>query len=44
MEQLTGFYVVESDNLDDLLNCVGKLAEGEGSIEVRECVDHSSDM
>jgi hypothetical protein len=44
VEQLTGFYLVESDNLDDLLNCVGKLAEGEGSIEVRECVDHSSHM
>jgi hypothetical protein len=41
VEQITGFYVIESDDLDDLLKCVGKLAEGEGRLEVRECVDHS---
>lgn len=41
VEQLTGFYAVETDNLDDLLKCVGKLAEGGGRLEVRECVDHS---
>jgi len=41
VEQLTGFYTVESDDLDDLLKCVGKLAEGEGRLEVRACVDHS---
>ncbi len=41
IEQLTGFYVIESNDLEDLLKCVGKLAEGEGRLEVRECVDHS---
>lgn len=44
-EQLSGFYVVESDDLDDLLQCVGILADveggAEGGIEVRPCVDHS---
>jgi hypothetical protein len=39
-EQLTGFYTVETDDLDDLLNVVGILAEG-GRVEVRACVDHS---
>jgi hypothetical protein len=41
VEQLSGFYVVDSDDLDDLLRCVGILAEGEGALEVRACVDHS---
>jgi hypothetical protein len=41
-EQLTGFYVIESDDLDDLLQVVGHLAGGEGAIEVRACVDHSA--
>jgi hypothetical protein len=41
VEQITGFYVIESDDLDDLLKVVGKLAEGEARLEVRECVDHS---
>ena len=40
-EQLTGFYTVESDNLDDLLEAVGFLAGAEGALEVRACVDHS---
>lgn len=44
-EQLSGFYVVESDDLDDLLQCVGILVDAEagaeGAIEVRPCVDHS---
>ncbi len=43
-EQLTGFYLVESDDLDDLLDIVGFLAGGEGSLEVRACVDHSGDQ
>lgn len=43
VEQLSGFYVVESDDLDDLLQCVGILAEGESALEVRPCVDHSGD-
>lgn len=40
-EQLTGFYLVESDDLEDLLEVVGFLAEGEGALEVRACIDHS---
>ncbi len=40
-EQLTGFYTVESDNLEDLLQVVGYLAGAEGALEVRACVDHS---
>lgn len=36
-EQLTGFYLIESDDLDDLLRCVAVLAEGEGRLEVRAC-------
>ena len=41
VEQLSGFYLVESDDLDDLLACVGILAEGEAGLEVRACVDSS---
>lgn len=41
-EQLSGFYTVVSDDLDDLLQVVGFLAGLEGAIEVRACVDHSS--
>lgn len=37
-EQLTGFYLIESDDLDDLLRCVAVLAEGEARLEVRACV------
>jgi len=37
-EQLGGFYLVRSDNLDDLLDVCGILADGDGAIEVRECV------
>ncbi len=40
-EQLSGFYTVQSDNLDDLLECVAFLAGEEGTLEVRACVDHS---
>ncbi len=40
VEQLSGFYVVESDDLDDLLQICGILADAEG-IEVRAAVDHS---
>ena len=42
VEQLTGFYVVDTDDLDDLLQVVGVLAGAEGAIEVRPTVDHSS--
>ena len=43
VEQLTGFYVVESDDLDDLLEVCGVLAGAEGAVEVRSAVDHSGD-
>jgi hypothetical protein len=41
VEQLTGFYLVESDDLDDLLQICGILAGAEGTIEVRASVDHA---
>ena len=44
VEQLSGFYVVDTDDLDDLLQVVGVLAGTEGAIEVRPTVDHSSDL
>ena len=44
VEQLTGYYIVDTDDLDDLLQVVGVLAGAEGAIEVRGTVDHSSDM
>ena len=34
-EQLTGFYVIDTDDVDDLLKCVGRLCSGEGRVEVR---------
>lgn len=43
VEQLTGFYTVQSDDLDDLLQIVGVLARGEGAIEVRAAVDSPAD-
>lgn len=42
VEQLSGFYQVESDDLDDLLQICGILADAEG-IEVRAAVDHTGD-
>jgi hypothetical protein len=41
VEQLTGFYLVQTENLDDLLECVGILAEGESKLEVRRCLEMS---
>jgi len=40
-EQVGGFYLVESDDLDDLLQVAAMLAGPEGGVEVRTCVDHS---
>ena len=37
VEQLTGFYVIDTSNLDDLLEVCKVLGKGEGVIEVREC-------
>ncbi|WP_182524615.1 YciI family protein [Nocardioides dongkuii] len=43
VEQLSGFYLVESDDLDDLLEvCRVLIATGE-AVEVRAVVDHSGD-
>ena len=38
VEQLTGFYLVESDDLDDLLEVAGYLAGVDGVVEVRATV------
>ena len=42
-EQLTGFYLVETDDLDDLLKLCGLLA-GDDGIEVRATVPPPSDQ
>jgi hypothetical protein len=34
-EQLSGFYVVDTDDPDDLLKCVGRICSAEGRLEVR---------
>jgi hypothetical protein len=36
-EQLTGFYVVETSDLDDLIEVCKVLGRGERAIEIREC-------
>lgn len=41
-EQLTGFYTVRTDDLDDLLEIVAFLAGSEGTLEVRACVDRAA--
>ena len=41
VEQLTGFYLVETDDLDDLLNLCGLLSEGD-PIEVRACLPEAA--
>lgn len=38
VEQLSGFYLVTSEDLDDLVEVCKILADGEGGIEVRECL------
>ncbi|SDT26785.1 YciI family protein [Microlunatus soli] len=43
VEQLGAFYLVETDDLDDLLEVSALLAETDGAIEVRAAVDHSED-
>jgi hypothetical protein len=43
VEQLGGFYTVETDDLDGLLELVGILAGTGAAVEVRACVDHSGD-
>lgn len=39
-EQLTGFYTVKTDDLEDLLKVCGILAEGGAKVEVRATVVH----
>ena len=34
-EQLSGFYVIDTDDVDDLLQCVGRICSAEGRLEVR---------
>jgi hypothetical protein len=38
VEQLSGYYLVESDDLDDLVQACTILLDGDGGIEVRACV------
>lgn len=43
VEQLGAFYVVNSDDLDDLVEICGVLAEADGAVEVRGVIDHGDD-
>jgi hypothetical protein len=36
-EQLSGFYVVDTEDVDDLYGCIGRLTGAGERIEVREC-------
>lgn len=38
VEQLSGYYVVDTDDLEDLLDVCGILADGDGAVEVRATV------
>lgn len=40
VEQVTGFYMVETDDLEDMLECCKVLADRDTAIEVREVVEH----
>jgi hypothetical protein len=42
VEQLTGFYVVQSDDLDDLIEVCKILARGESAIEIRAAAGGSA--
>jgi hypothetical protein len=41
VEQLSGFYLIESSDVDDLAQCVGILADAESGLELRECLGGS---
>ena len=43
VEQLSGFYLVRSDDLDDLLEICALLAGADGGVEVRATVEHEGD-
>ncbi len=38
VEQIGGFYLVDSDDLADLTECARLLADGDGAIEIREAL------
>ena len=40
VEHVTGFYTIETDDADDMLECCKVLAELETALEVREIVEH----
>ena len=42
VEQLTGFYIVQSDSLDDLVDVCKILARGESAIEIRAAAGGSA--
>ncbi len=42
VEQLTGFYIVQSEDLDDLVEVCKVLARGERAIEIRQAKGGSS--
>jgi len=42
VEQLTGFYIVQSDDFDDLVDVCKILGRGEGAIEIRAAAGGSS--
>lgn len=39
VEQLSGFYLIRTDDLDDLLQVVAVLAGADGVVELRECLE-----
>ena len=41
VEQVSGFYLVQSDDLDDLVEVSKILVDAQGGIEIRACIDHS---
>ena len=43
VEQLSGFYLIETSDLDDLVSCVGILADSESGLELRECLGGDGD-
>ncbi len=42
VEQLTGFYIVQSEDLDDLIDVCKILGRGEGAIEIRAAAGGSA--
>ena len=38
VEQLSGYYVISTEDVDDLVQCVGILADAESGLELRECL------